>query len=160
MHCSGQNLSDCKVAGETCVDGICRCGALSSCEGRKTGAFCDPRLGECRCSENLVSCSNPFRGNICNSSSSSCTCSATALACNGNEYCTLGSCNGNLPNHNPYNHYVIMILNCYTRRNRQMKLYIMFYLEPSTVIIHVYFVERFEASGKDLINMFHIILLT
>ena len=41
-----------------------------------------------------------------------------------------------------------------------MKLYIMFYLEPSTVIIHVYFVERFIASGKDLINMFHIILLT
>ena len=109
IHCSGQNLSDCKVAGETCVDGICRCGALSSCEARKTGALCDPRLGECRCSENLASCSNPFRGNICNSSSSSCTCSATALACNGNEYCTLGSCNGNfhqkLPNHNPYNHY-------------------------------------------------------
>ena len=96
IHCSGQNLSDCKVAGETCVDGICRCGSLSSCDGRKTGAFCDPILGECRCSENLESCPNPSRGNICNSTSSSCTCSTTAPACNGNDYCTLGSCTGNV----------------------------------------------------------------
>ena len=95
-HCSGQNPLDCKVAGEVCVDGICRCGSLSSCEGRKTGALCDPILGECRCSENLISCTDPSRGNMCDSTNNSCNCSATSPACNGNEYCTLGYCTGNI----------------------------------------------------------------
>ena len=69
---------------------------MSSCEGRKTGAFCDPILEECRCSEDMTSCPNPSRGNICDLTKKACTCSASALVCDRNEYCTMGSCIGNV----------------------------------------------------------------
>ena len=95
IQCSGQNSSTCNVAGETCIDRICRCGPMSSCQDRKTGSFCNSTVGECRCSENLESCSDPSRGNICELSSNSCKCSESAAACNGSNYCILGSCIGN-----------------------------------------------------------------
>ena len=96
IQCSGQNSSECKVAGETCIDGVCRCGLhSSSCEGRKTGEFCDPIASECRCTESLPSCSDPSRGNICDAKGNVCKCSATVPACYENDYCTLGSCIGN-----------------------------------------------------------------
>ena len=89
-----QNTSDCKVEGETCIDGVCRCGPISSCNARKTGAFCDPINGECRCSESLPLCPDPSRGNVCDSKDNVCKCSTSAPACSGNYYCTLGSCIG------------------------------------------------------------------
>ena len=95
MRCGGQNTSECRVKGETCIDGVCRCSSSSSCEGRKTGAFCDPILGECRCSEITPSCPASTKGNICDSDNNYCTCSATGPACNETEFCTLESCVGN-----------------------------------------------------------------
>lgn len=89
-----QNTSDCKVEGETCIEGVCKCGSMSSCENRKTGDVCEPMNGECRCSETLSSCPDPSRGNICDSKNNSCRCSLSSPICNGNYYCTLGSCIG------------------------------------------------------------------
>ena len=92
IQCVGENMTSCKVEGESCTGGVCRCGQGSSCESRISGAYCDPIRGECRCSEVLESCSNPSRGIICDVNRNVCNCSATSPACSGNQYCSLGSC--------------------------------------------------------------------
>ena len=92
IQCGGENMTSCKVEGESCTGGVCRCGQGSSCESRISGAYCDPIRGECRCSEVLESCSNPSRGIICDVNRNVCNCSATSPACSGNQYCSLGSC--------------------------------------------------------------------
>ena len=92
VPCSGVNKTSCNVEGESCIDGVCRCGMLASCEGRKSGAYCDPFRGECRCSKNLPSCSDPSRGSLCDAKHDTCKCSETAQGCHGTRHCTLGSC--------------------------------------------------------------------
>ena len=93
-QCGGINNTTCNVVGESCIGGFCRCGRLSSCEGRRSGSYCDPFRHECRCSESLESCSDPSIGTLCDSKDNSCKCSATAHACSGNKVCTYDSCIG------------------------------------------------------------------
>ena len=96
IPCGGVDFTTCSVEGESCIDGVCKCGQADSCESRTSGSYCDPIIGECRCSEYLESCSDPSSGIFCETNGNvSCKCSATAQACSGNEYCTLGSCTGN-----------------------------------------------------------------
>ena len=96
IECSKENSTTCKMAGETCVDGLCKCGQANSCESRKTGSYCDPVRSECRCSEKLESCSDPSRGIFCDTEANSCNCSETASTCYGNEFCVRGSCIGDV----------------------------------------------------------------
>ena len=39
----------CKVVGETCQGGICRCGTNPSCEKNSQAPTCDPSINRCIC---------------------------------------------------------------------------------------------------------------
>ena len=34
----------CNIPGETCQNGICKCGSACSCEGSQTGSYCDAKI--------------------------------------------------------------------------------------------------------------------
>ena len=96
MKCGGVNSITCTVPGESCIEGICRCGTSGSCENRRSGYYCDPIRSECLCSASLKSCSDTERGTICDQKDNSCKCSATTSACSGIHFCDNGSCIGSL----------------------------------------------------------------
>ena len=96
MKCGGVNSITCTVPGESCIEGICRCGTSGSCENRRSGYYCDPIRSECLCSASLKSCSDTERGTMCDQKDNSCKCSATTSACSGIHFCDNGSCIGSL----------------------------------------------------------------
>ena len=51
--CSGVTCSN---PGEQCVDGMCQCGTVFSCEGLPSGSFCDSANSICKCSATAASC--------------------------------------------------------------------------------------------------------
>ncbi len=46
----------CAIAGETCVEGICKCGTANSCHNQATGAFCDAGNDVCKCAQDVDAC--------------------------------------------------------------------------------------------------------
>ena len=52
----------CNIPGETCQNGICKCGSACSCEGSQTGSYCDAKNSICKCSEVEDACKD---GKVC-----------------------------------------------------------------------------------------------
>ena len=46
----------CNVPGETCVNGICKCGSSCSCDNKRTGSYCDSANSQCKCGKDTDSC--------------------------------------------------------------------------------------------------------
>ena len=47
---------------ETCINGECKCGNISSCAGESSGSYCDAENSQCKCSKDQASC---LDGYIC-----------------------------------------------------------------------------------------------
>ena len=52
----------CKIPGETCQNGLCKCGSACSCEGSQAGSYCDAKNSICKCSEVEDACKD---GKVC-----------------------------------------------------------------------------------------------
>ena len=47
----------CTISGETCVDGICKCGGNPTCStNEQRGSYCDATNGVCKCAESVDLC--------------------------------------------------------------------------------------------------------
>ena len=78
----------CKIPGETCVNGQCKCGEACSCENnyevdlkaQRQNAYlhCDPTNSKCKCSETEDSCKD---GKFCDAIARKC------MTCNGGDSC-------------------------------------------------------------------------
>ena len=67
--CKVPGLIVCNVPGETCQDGVCKCGTACSCEGRPTGSYCDADNSICKCSDTEDACEE---GSLCDPSDKKC----------------------------------------------------------------------------------------
>ena len=95
----------CKIPGETCVNGQCKCGEGCSCENNfefdvkawRQNAYlhCDPANSVCKCSEKEDSCED---GKFCDAIARKCmTCNGGKSCCTEDNLCDVGEgdCNGN-----------------------------------------------------------------
>ena len=98
--------------GETCTEGICKCGSSATCSGMTSGEFCDASGNQCKCAASVDACSGgetcfageckcgtssscvgQASGAFCDSANNQCKCSASIAACtNSGETCTSGAC--------------------------------------------------------------------
>ena len=77
----------CNIPGETCVNGMCRCGALCSCEGNPSGEFCDPIANQCKCSA-TVDCED---NHLCDTTDGTChLCVGGEDCCTNDNQCDVG----------------------------------------------------------------------
>ena len=70
-----QSLPACSISNESCdsIQGVCKCGSRSSCEGLQTGAYCDSTSSTCKCSSTVDSCPSTSNNPICDSRTLTCT---------------------------------------------------------------------------------------
>ena len=61
-ECKCGQGDSCIIDGELCIDGRCLCGKEPTCEGKKTGSYCDVYSGKCKCSRHVEACTD---GNLC-----------------------------------------------------------------------------------------------
>ena len=78
----------CANPGETCVEGICKCGSRATCAGVASGAYCDAANNQCKCSETVDSCS----GTTDTCTSGVCKCGTNNACSISGETCSSGSC--------------------------------------------------------------------
>ena len=57
LGCTCNGYDPCRIPGETCQQGICKCGDHESCDGKLSGTYCNPSQHECKCSKLVDSCS-------------------------------------------------------------------------------------------------------
>ena len=75
VECNDNRNMTCKVANETCDMGKCKCGNMSqSCEGQRSGSYCDAANDKCKCTKDLDSCKEDKGGDFCDVASNSCKC--------------------------------------------------------------------------------------
>ena len=93
------------------------CGSSNSCEGRRTGSYCDAFNGICKCSASLaackfpencdsnenickcgtgVSCASNTSAGFCDTPTNQCKCSIKKDACQHWQDCTNGHCKGRI----------------------------------------------------------------
>lgn len=56
LGCTCNGSDPCRVPGETCRNGVCKCGEHDSCEGKLAGEYCDPSNHKCKCSKWVDAC--------------------------------------------------------------------------------------------------------
>ena len=57
LGCTCNGKDPCVIPGETCQQGVCKCGDHETCQGKLAGTYCDPSNHECKCSPWVDSCS-------------------------------------------------------------------------------------------------------
>ena len=78
----------CNVPGETCENGICKCGSARSCEGSLSGSFCDLANSKCKCSAKEDACKD---GLLCDPMDGKCKrCVGQSSCCTKDSPCGVG----------------------------------------------------------------------
>ena len=76
----------CSINGETCSNGVCKCGTQNSCYANPQGAYCDVASGMCKCTLSVNSCLFP---EICDANAGICKCgsSSSCFGLSTGSYC-------------------------------------------------------------------------
>ena len=74
--------------GETCTEGICKCGSIATCAGVTSGEYCDADNNVCKCSATVAACSDTSDTCI----AGICKCGTSDACSNAGETCSSGSC--------------------------------------------------------------------
>ena len=92
------------TAPETCVNGVCKCGNMPTCQNRRNGNLCvvTGDTGDCICgtsSKNITACpASTSASNYCDTVNAVCKCTASLATCDGmstGAYCDITANNGN-----------------------------------------------------------------